>query len=1178
MDYVASLRQRRRAGLALVVLVVAGVLAVARSGTVEAQPAGAEIPSPSNEPLLAPDQAAGVFPNDYTKPASVWQTNEKAFYTKLISSGRFDLLIVPCQVQQFALDRATRSLITAQIALAVAAEGKQRTPDPYLVARALGDGERRFDRQAVFRLADSIEAKQVLWCYIGHDRKGRLRLTIQHVNRSSSPSSSQAGLRSLGSVAFSDEVPPAEAVQALLPQALQVIGVDPAYLKPVPKKPAAASRLPDSPLALASDTSDPARNALRLQLLASLTPARAERSKERLIEKSLLALQAVPPASREHRVLKARAFMQLGLRVAALKLLGQPRNVDERYVIALLNGNLPEAEQLATKVSDELRFLATLDVNEMASQYGVRTKEASLAQVPALKLHGTVWPSLAQRALVDWDLWSQFDNANTKAMLDSEFPIPGYTLESIARGARVLKDAGRLRAQIDLSVITHTRRVVEAQSKQWCCLALAAAPSAWDYLELLEAIGTDNLMRAADFSIKIQNTPENGLRVLAQIEGAYKDHPQFALARASAQLALAQRSASPARDGLVGSAYSQAWDAVFWEQGQTRTADRALRLLTALPSKDQFGARPNPYASDYPFKGFYWTWEADGRNPPGYVVNAHAALANSAFDFDLVEELYSRYAEGEINRPDEQQRLIDSLRERFQGHPQRAQLLALNARERGDTDSAIRYYNEGIAARPGEWSSYLELGKLLFEEGLDERAAKTFLSYPAFSKSSDEHPVNVANHALEAGSLFYWSGNFAAAKPLYRIAADLETGSEASMASDIRLRLLEGDYQAAMRQSLQRARRYGTPYAYRDYLGMLHAMGRSEDAWAAFDALLPQMEQPQIWETALVGHRKQAWDDKQMAAWAAKDPMAKAGPYVGYSALYLVRAGTTDRKPGAEWVSLIEAIERPVWKLSWGPLEKVVRPSMTGGALKSVGSSAPLDSYLPAYSLEAGSKVLVVSDLVYFARGYEALRRADYRTAKAAFDEASTIYHPANPAISYMLPYYAFAAAKAGDVSAVQALLDGMRKHYQRRFDYQLARAVIAALGAKPDEALRSLKLALHRRPYTEERPLYTEYQYAEIVEWLFAATGDTRYREVVLAWARANQSLNPWYAWPHAMVAKHSRDPKERQRAIAMTQYLDVKSERLSGIDKKEIEAATRDFAAMNPFLRPGRSKNGTI
>ena len=86
------------------------------------------------------------------------------------------------------------------------------------------------------------------------------------------------------------------------------------------------------------------------------------------------------------------------------------------------------------------------------------------------------------------------------------------------------------------------------------------------------------------------------------------------------------------------------------------------------------------------------------------------------------------------------------------------------------------------------------------------------------------------------------------------------------------------------------------------------------------------------------------------------------------------------------------------------------------------------------------------------------------------------------------------------------------------------------------------------------------------------------RPREVVLAWARANQSLNPWYAWPHAMVAKHSRDPKERQRAIAMTQYLDVKSERLSGIDKKEIEAATRDFAAMNPFLRPGRSKNGTI
>jgi hypothetical protein len=177
-----------------------------------------------------------------------------------------------------------------------------------------------------------------------------------------------------------------------------------------------------------------------------------------------------------------------------------------------------------------------------------------------------------------------------------------------------------------------------------------------------------------------------------------------------------------------------------------------------------------------------------------------------------------------------------------------------------------------------------------------------------------------------------------------------------------------------------------------------------------------------------------------------------------------------------------------------------------------------------------------------------------------------------------MLPYYAFAAAKAGDVSAVQVLLDGMRSHYQRRFDYQLATAVIAAQGGKQDEALRSLKVALHRRPYTEDRPLYTEYQYAEIVEWLFETTGDTRYRERVLVWARANQSLNPWYAWPHAIVAKHSGDPRERQRAIAMTHYLDPKSERLSGIDKKKIEAATRDFAAINPFLRPGRSKGDTI
>src|SRR5207237_3172523 len=100
-------------------------------------------------------------------------------------------------------------------------------------------------------------------------------------------------------------------------------------------------------------------------------------------------------------------------------------------------------------------------------------------------------------------------------------------------------------------------------------------------------------------------------------------------------------------------------------------------------------------------------------------------------------------------------------------------------------------------------------------------------------------------------------------------------------------------------------------------------------------------------------------------------------------------------------------------------------------------------------------------------------------------------------------------------------------------------RAVIAGLAVNADESLAALKIALHRRPFSEARPLYTEYQFAEITEWLYEATRDARFRDVMLRWARANQALTPWFAWPHAMVAKHSGESSERRKAMALAYYL---------------------------------------
>ena len=83
-------------------------------------------------------------PYGYPRPASEWLTSEKAFYEKILAAGKFEVMVVPFQVQQWGFDRATRSLMTAMLAAAVAQVQSAKVPDPYLVARALGDGQRQF--------------------------------------------------------------------------------------------------------------------------------------------------------------------------------------------------------------------------------------------------------------------------------------------------------------------------------------------------------------------------------------------------------------------------------------------------------------------------------------------------------------------------------------------------------------------------------------------------------------------------------------------------------------------------------------------------------------------------------------------------------------------------------------------------------------------------------------------------------------------------------------------------------------------------------------------------------------------------------------------------------------------------------------------------------------------------
>ena len=1102
------------------------------------------------------DRAMSRLRGAFPRPASAWQSAEKASYESLLSRGHFDVLVVPFQVQDFGFDRSTRSLMTAELAEAVSAAQK-KVADPYLVARTLGDGQRRLNPDDVRALARKLQVGNIVWGYAGYLGK-TMRITIQREDPRKPLGALEA--RHFENLPFSDEDPPIEVYQRLLPELLKAIGID----SPAPAGVESrfdANDIPLSPLRMASEGAEPARDAYAFQLLATLTPSSAERTRERFTEKSMLAILGMSPASPDYRVLKARALMQMGERPAALKALGTPDSDEAKHLFALLNGNLPDVERYSARIKPKMpAFIARLELNGIAVAYGSRTQKGALDEARKLKLPGSIWPFLAARALTDWDMWSQYDNVAIKRLLDHEFPIPGFTAEEMVRGAASLGNVDKLQTAFDLSVLDHVRKFSEGHSAEWCCRPLAARPAESDYLDLLEAIGTDNLIRRARFLVTTQGSPQAALDFLARIESAYRDQPWLTAERARAELALAKQTEGASKTGFQKSAYEHAYDAFYWEQGQTRNAADAWNLLNESGRRD-YGFLDNLYASDFPFRPFYPPWEVTDANRQ--MANEEAALRNSTFDFYPVTLLSWTFEQMDKNwgRVDE---LLKSIDDRFAGNPQRTLLLAQNSVRKNDMASAQRYYRENIKSQPRYWQAYWDLGKILFEDVDVTKAAQVFMSYPEFRKRSGENAVGLSNQAFDAGSLFYWSGNFAQAMPLYRISAGLQTGSNASLSSEIRLNLARGDYVAALTESLERARRYNSQFAYRDYLGMLHAMGHSTEAWDAFNVLIGQMTDSELWETPLVGHRKAGASESEIAQWVAREPVSKTG----YAGMYLLRAGVTDRIPTKELSSSLAAVARPAWKTE-GADGYVFGGPVIRGFYRILSAK---EGFVPAEALDKMKKTPVKSDLAYFAEAYRSMRLGDFAQAKGIFDEMLALYDLQNADLEYLLPYYAFAATKAGDSQSVPAYLQKFEVPMQR-FDYYLTLAVTAGLGGKTSESLKYLELARHRRPFTQSRPLYTEYEFGEICEWLYQATKNPKFRDVAVSWARSVEGFAPWFAWPYAMEARLTPDRNDRARATAMAYYLDRKSERLAKIPKSEIDIAVKQFAGRNPFLKTQRS-----
>ena len=297
-----------------------------------------------------------------------------------------------------------------------------------------------------------------------------------------------------------------------------------------------------------------------------------------------------------------------------------------------------------------------------------------------------------------------------------------------------------------------------------------------------------------------------------------------------------------------------------------------------------------------------------------------------------------------------------------------------------------------------------------------------------------------------------------------------------------------------------------------------------------------------------------------------------------------------DRVPSETLIAAVDSMDAPVVTLSDGralrPLlseENIVMPK-DGGASRPVQSDegwarlvgpAGIKSFSyflaskdpgpesrwPRELVLLGPKTHVPTELSLFVRGHRSLVTGDHADAARQFRRAAEIYDLSQEAQSFLQPYVALSLATNGQADVAEQLLAPLRQR-SPKFDSSLASAVLLAIAGSHDAAEAALLEGLNARMFTEDRAIHVEYEYAELLDWLWHTTHEPRYRERALAWAKANQKLSPWFAWPFALEAQLTASETDRARCIRFAAFLDRDSHWLS-----EVEGGKAQPPSGNPF-----------
>lgn len=471
----------------------------------------------------------------------------------------------------------------------------------------------------------------------------------------------------------------------------------------------------------------------------------------------------------------------------------------------------------------------------------------------------------------------------------------------------------------------------------------------------------------------------------------------------------------------------------------------------------------------------------------------------------------------------------------------------------GDVDSLNRVQQEFVDGGKTDWFlTRRQANEARLELRMDE-AADILLAYPEFKQRTNISHLQVSNRSYRSGSPLFWAGEHEAVSPIYKIAANGETGAASELTARARLASIAGDFKTAQENHKLRIDRYSTLFAIRDYMGMTVLLNQPDQALSWSEKYASYSHRPELWHGTLIAHRAKGSTQQQEIDWI--------------NAKFTAR-NFNQKKNANSYFFMMELLDRNAEEGLSEAFTTHFSQQMREVRVSKENAESWRTKPIEPTSIEDTEFRIVKHPQWAAAEVMSKAYSGDFEQAAAVINKEQLCH--GNKDSKEFLWLCAWTAvhtgqeaslAQAVESDAQQISLDTIAESDPkgRLFDHYLAMAMLSGFDGQHEDALHFLHLSVADQKYTNTRSLFNRYQTLEVARLLFEATKDPQYQAFTLEYANRFAIVDPIVAYNHSFIAMVSDKAEDRISALSTLKKMDRHSRALKIASADEIEAEVK-------------------